>query len=50
MKLFFRKTGEGQPIIILHGVFGSSDNWFSISKMLAEKGKHGWRDIRKLYE
>lgn len=38
MKLFFRKTGEGQPILILHGVFGSSDNWFSISKMIAEKG------------
>ncbi len=38
MKLFFRKTGEGQPILILHGVFGSSDNWFSISKMFAEKG------------
>ena len=38
MKLFFRKTGDGQPILILHGVFGSSDNWFSISKMIAEKG------------
>ncbi|WP_394995191.1 alpha/beta fold hydrolase [Emticicia sp.] len=38
MKLFFRKTGEGQPILILHGIFGSSDNWFSISKMIAEKG------------
>lgn len=38
MKLFFRKIGEGQPILILHGVFGSSDNWFSMSKMIAEKG------------
>ncbi len=38
MKLFFRKSGEGKPIIILHGVFGSSDNWFSISKAIAEKG------------
>ncbi len=38
MKLFFRKTGEGKPIIILHGVFGSSDNWYSISKNIAEKG------------
>ncbi len=38
MQLFYRKVGEGQPIIILHGVFGSSDNWFSISKTLAEKG------------
>jgi esterase len=38
MELFFRKVGEGKPLIILHGVFGSSDNWFSISKILAEKG------------
>jgi esterase len=38
MNLFFRKIGEGQPLLILHGVFGSSDNWFSISKVLAEKG------------
>jgi esterase len=37
MKLFYRKTGEtGTPIIILHGIFGSSDNWLTISKMLAE--------------
>lgn len=38
MDLFYRKAGEGQPIVILHGVFGSSDNWFTISKVLAEKG------------
>jgi pimeloyl-ACP methyl ester carboxylesterase len=38
MKLFYRKTGEGRPVLILHGVFGSSDNWFTISKMIADKG------------
>ncbi len=36
MKLFFRKFGEGEPIIILHGVFGSSDNWQTVAKRLAE--------------
>ncbi len=37
MKLFFRKTGEnGSNIIILHGIFGSSDNWLTIGKVLAE--------------
>jgi esterase len=36
MNLFFRKAGEGQPLIILHGLFGSSDNWFSLSKVFAE--------------
>ncbi|MEX0882150.1 MAG: alpha/beta fold hydrolase [Cyclobacteriaceae bacterium] len=34
MKLNFRKTGQGRPLIILHGLFGSSDNWMSISKEL----------------
>jgi len=37
MKLFFRKFGEGEPLIILHGVFGSSDNWLTIAKRLSEK-------------
>ena len=38
MKLFYRQTGEtGTPIIILHGIFGSSDNWLSIGKILGEK-------------
>ena len=36
MKLFCRKFGSGQPIIILHGLFGLSDNWFSIGKLLSE--------------
>lgn len=36
MKLFFRKLGQGQPLIILHGLFGASDNWLSIAKVLAE--------------
>ena len=35
MKLFYRESGEGQPLIILHGLFGSSDNWMSVTKELA---------------
>ncbi len=34
MKLYHREVGEGQPIIILHGLFGSSDNWLTIAKKL----------------
>lgn len=34
MKLFYRKYGSGPPLIILHGLFGSSDNWVSIAKKL----------------
>ncbi|MEQ8925211.1 MAG: alpha/beta fold hydrolase [Fulvivirga sp.] len=36
MELFYREMGEGQPLIILQGLFGSSDNWLSIAKILAE--------------
>lgn len=37
MKLFYRQSGQGMPLIILHGLFGSSDNWFSLAKVFAEK-------------
>ncbi|HTL81964.1 MAG TPA: alpha/beta fold hydrolase [Bacteroidia bacterium] len=36
MKLFFRKSGNGKPLIILHGLFGLSDNWASLSKKWSE--------------
>ncbi|MFM9838395.1 MAG: alpha/beta fold hydrolase [Cyclobacteriaceae bacterium] len=36
MKLFYRQAGQGQPLIILHGLFGSSDNWYSLSKVFSE--------------
>ena len=37
MKLFYRQIGEtGPPLIILHGLFGSSDNWLTIGKVLGE--------------
>jgi len=35
MKLFYRKYGEGPPLVILHGLMGSSDNWVSIAKMIS---------------
>ena len=36
MKLHYREIGEGQPMVILHGLFGSSDNWQTHAKKLAE--------------
>lgn len=37
MQLFFKKYGaQGKPILILHGLFGMSDNWHNISKKLSE--------------
>src|SRR5688572_27388395 len=36
MKLFYREYGtNGQPLVVLHGLFGSSDNWMTQAKMLA---------------
>lgn len=35
MKLFFREYGQGQPLIILHGLFGNCDNWMTQARMLA---------------
>jgi esterase len=35
MELFFRELGQGQPIIILHGIFGSSDNWLTQAKLFS---------------
>jgi esterase len=35
MKLFFQIKGEGPPMIILHGLYGSSDNWMSIAGELS---------------
>lgn len=35
MKLFFKTFGEGKPLLILHGLFGSSDNWQTLAKSLS---------------
>ncbi len=37
MKLFNRVVGSGPPLVILHGLYGSSDNWMSIARMLKDK-------------
>ncbi len=38
MELVFREFGQGQPLIILHGLFGQSDNWNTLAKRFAESG------------
>jgi esterase len=37
MQLHFKETGQGAAVILLHGLFGSSDNWHFIAQKLAEK-------------
>jgi esterase len=39
MQLFYKESGEGQPLVILHGLFGLLDNWTTIAKYLSEKYK-----------
>ena len=36
MQLNFRKYGSGTPLVILHGLFGSSDNWQTLGKKFSE--------------
>jgi len=35
MKLFFRHMGKGNPVVILHGLLGLSDNWVTFGRQLA---------------
>jgi pimeloyl-ACP methyl ester carboxylesterase len=37
MELFYRKFGEGPPLIIVHGLYGSSDNWINIARQLSQQ-------------
>ena len=46
MKLFSRVLGQGEPIIVLHGLFGSSDNWLTQAKLLAHHYKVYSLDLR----
>jgi len=46
VKLHYKILGKGQPIMILHGLFGSSRNWQSIAKVLAENYRVITLDLR----
>jgi pimeloyl-ACP methyl ester carboxylesterase len=37
MRLNYKKLGTGQPLIIIHGLFGSLDNWMTFAKTMSEK-------------
>lgn len=37
MGLNYKSFGDGEPIIMLHGLFGMLDNWQSFGKVLAEQ-------------
>ena len=47
MKLFSKKIGDKKKVlIILHGLFGASDNWYSVAKLLSQKYTIHLLDIR----
>lgn len=46
MKLFFREVGAGQPVVVMHGVFGSADNWLTQARMMSEKYRVMTIDLR----
>jgi esterase len=39
MKLFHKSLGDGPPLLILHGLFGSADNWQTLAKSFAQDFK-----------
>lgn len=36
MQLHYQTLGQGQPLILLHGLFGSADNWGTIAKHFSQ--------------
>jgi pimeloyl-ACP methyl ester carboxylesterase len=46
MKLFYHTYGDGPPLIILHGLFGISDNWVSVGRKLGRFYKVYVPDLR----
>jgi len=56
LQLFYKEYGDGKPVVILHGLFGFSDNWKSQAKVLANyfrvitvdlrnHGRSEWSDL-----
>ena len=56
MKLYHQHFGTGYPMIILHGLFGMSDNWVALAKKFSSyfsvhvidqrnHGRSGWHDV-----
>ena len=46
MRLHYREFGQGQPLMILHGLFGSGRNWQSLARALAANYRVITPDLR----
>ena len=38
LQLHFRELGQGAPLVILHGLFGTLDNWQTLARRWADAG------------
>ena len=46
VELAAQRLGEGPPLIVLHGLFGSGRNWTAVSRKLAERRSVHLLDLR----
>jgi len=46
IKLYSKSVGQGPPLLILHGLFGSSDNWQTFAKLISDRYRVITLDIR----
>ncbi len=46
MQLHCKQLGQGEPLVLLHGLFGQADNWFGVAPKLAEKFRVIALDLR----
>ncbi|HEU5396039.1 MAG TPA: alpha/beta fold hydrolase [Verrucomicrobiae bacterium] len=46
MQLHFKELGRGEPLVMLHGLFGSGDNWLGVAPKLADSFRVLLPDLR----
>jgi esterase len=46
MRLHFQQLGHGEPLVVLHGLFGSGENWLGVAARLAESFRVYVLDLR----
>lgn len=46
MKLYFRDFGRGYPLVVLHGLYGCSDNWLTVARELSARFRVIVPDLR----
>lgn len=46
MQLAYRRVGSGTPLVLLHGLYGSGDNWMTLANRLADTCEVWLPDLR----